>query len=61
MTQNERAAGPEKVPSDDIQALADRVVIANATGDENLFLQAVRDLLACVRALRGQPAAIARR
>jgi hypothetical protein len=36
----------------DLQVLADKVVIANATGNEKLFLSAVRELLDGVRALR---------
>jgi hypothetical protein len=36
----------------DLQALADKVVISNATGNEALFLAAVRDLLVGVRALK---------
>lgn len=43
--------------SNDLQSLADKVVISNATGYESLFLQAVSDLLAGVRALRPQSAA----
>lgn len=35
-----------------LQALADKVVISNATGNESLFLAAVKELLAAVREFR---------
>lgn len=38
----------------DLQRAADEVVISNATGNETLFLEAVRRLLAAVRAYRSQ-------
>jgi hypothetical protein len=41
---------------DALQVLADKVVITNATGNEKLFLAAVRELLAGVRALATTPA-----
>lgn len=40
-----------------LQERADKVVITNATGDPDLFLQAVKDLLAAVRTFRPAPAA----
>ncbi len=40
-----------------LQALADKVVIMNATGDPDLFLAAVKDLLAEVRTFSPAPAA----
>lgn len=40
-----------------LQALADKVVIMNATGDPDLFLAAVKDLLAAVRTFHPAPAA----
>lgn len=43
--------------ANDLQALANMVVLANATGNEGLFLKAVQDLLAGVRELRAPPAA----
>lgn len=39
-----------------LQERADKVVITNATGDPDLFLQAVKDLLAAVRIFRPTPA-----
>lgn len=40
-----------------LQERADKVVIANATGDPDLFVEAVKDLLAAVRMFRPAPAA----
>lgn len=48
MTTTAQQAGEQ--PSD-LQNLADKVVIANATGNEKLFLGAVRQLIDGVRAL----------
>lgn len=55
----QRVAAPASSPYDArrLQQLADKVVLANATGNEDLFLGAVRDLLAAVRAFRPSGAA----
>ncbi|ANN70885.1 hypothetical protein [Bordetella bronchialis] len=45
----------QPVPAGDLQHLADKVIITNATGNERLFLDAVRELLAAVRAMRTLP------
>lgn len=45
------------VGAQQLQERADKVVIANATGDPDLFQEAVKDLLAAVRMFRPAPAA----
>ena len=40
------------LPASDLQLLADKVVITNATQNEELFIGAVRELLAAIRAQR---------
>ena len=41
--------------SQNLQHLADMVVVHNATGNEDLFIKAVQELIAGVRSLRGVP------
>ncbi|MFY1855203.1 hypothetical protein ACOTBX_24690 [Achromobacter xylosoxidans] len=56
---HERAEARESagVGAQQLQERADRVVIANATSNPDLFQEAVRDLLAAVRMFRPAPAA----
>lgn len=56
---NRRSSPASVAPGDApyLQALADKVVIMNATGDPDLFLAAVKDLLAAVRTFSPAPAA----
>lgn len=56
---HERAEARESagVGAQQLQERADKVVIANATGNPDLFQEAVKDLLAAVRMFRPAPAA----